>query len=58
MTPQGVQRAAADGGPMAMARLAVVPPGLLIERLVVAGEAVSLGARTVEVAHQAAAQRA
>ncbi|HSY34011.1 MAG TPA: hypothetical protein VLA42_18670 [Verrucomicrobiae bacterium] len=43
---------------MAMARLAVVPPGLLIERLVVADEAVSLGARTVEVAHQAAAQRA
>jgi hypothetical protein len=43
---------------MAMARLAVGPPGLLIERLAVVGEAVSLGARTDEAAHQAAAQRA
>lgn len=41
---------------MARARLAAVPPGLLIERLAVAGEAVSLGARTDEVAHQAAAR--
>jgi hypothetical protein len=41
---------------MAGARLAVVPPGLLIGVLAVAGEAVLLGARTDEVAHQAAAQ--
>lgn len=58
MTPQGAQRAAEDEGPMARARLAAVPPGLLIERLAVAGEAVSLGARTDEVAHQAAARPA
>jgi len=56
MTPPGAQRAAEDEGPMARARLAAVPPGLLIERLAVAGEAVSLGARTDEVAHQAAAR--
>ena len=56
MMPQGAQRAAADEGPMARARLAVVPPGLLIGMLEVAGEAVLLGTRTDEVAHQAAAQ--
>jgi hypothetical protein len=58
MRPRGALRVAADEGPMAMARLAVGPPGLLIERLAVVGEAVSLGARTDEAAHQAAAQRA
>ena len=58
MTRQGAQRAAEDEGPMARAWLAVVPPGLLIERLAVAGEAVLLAARTDEVAHQAAARPA
>jgi hypothetical protein len=56
MTPQVAQRVAADEGPMARARLAAVPPELLIERLVVAGEAVSLGAATDEAAHQVAAR--
>jgi len=58
MMPQGAQLAAAGEGRMEKARVAVVPPGLLIERLVVAGEAVSLGARRDGVAHPAAAQRA
>jgi len=58
MTLQAAQRVAADEGPMARARLAVVPPGLLIEGPVGAGEVVLLGARTDEVAHQAGAQRA
>jgi len=55
MMPQGAQRAAADEGPMARARLAAVPPGHPIEALAVAGEVVLLAARTDEVAHQAAA---
>ena len=54
MMPRGAQRMAADEGRMAMARLAVVPPVRPIGVLAVAGEAVSLGARTDEVAHQAA----
>jgi hypothetical protein len=56
MTPEGAQRAAADEGPMATARLAVVPQGHPIGVLAAAGEAVLLGARTDEVAHQAAAR--
>jgi hypothetical protein len=58
MTPQGAQRAAEDAGPMAMARLAVVPPGHPIGVLAVAGEAVSLVAGTDEAAHQVAERRA
>jgi hypothetical protein len=57
MMPQGAQRVAAVEGPMARGRLVAVPPGLLIELLAVAGEVVSLRARTDEVAHQAAARR-
>jgi len=57
MTPQGELRAAADGGPMARARLAVVPPGHPIGVLAVAGEEASLAAPTDEAAHQAAVQR-
>jgi hypothetical protein len=56
MMPQGAQRVAADEGPMAKARLAVVPQGHPIGVLAVAGEAVLLRARTDEVAHQAAAR--
>jgi hypothetical protein len=56
MMPQGAQRAAADEGPMARARLAVVPLEHPIGVLAAAGEAVLPGARTDEVAHQAAAR--
>jgi hypothetical protein len=67
MMPQGARLAVADEGPMATARLAVadegpmatvrlavVPPGRPIGVPAVAGEAVLLGERTDEVAHQAA----
>ena len=54
MMPQGARLAVADEGPMARARLAVGSLGLLIGALVVAGVAVSLGAPTDGVAHQAA----
>jgi hypothetical protein len=54
--PQGAWRVAADEGPMAWARLAVVPPGHPIGVLRVEGEAVLPGARTDEEAHQAAAR--
>jgi hypothetical protein len=54
MMPQGARLAVADEGPMATARLAVVPPGHPIGALAVAGEAVLLGARTDEVGRQAA----
>jgi hypothetical protein len=57
MMPQGAQRAVADEGPMARARLAAVAPGRPIGVPEVAGEAVLLGARTDEVAHQAAARQ-
>jgi hypothetical protein len=56
MMPQGAQRVAADEGPIARGRLVAVPPGLLIGVPAVAGEAVSLRARTDEVAHQAVAR--
>jgi hypothetical protein len=55
--PLGARRVAADEGPMATARLAAGLPGCPIGVLAVGGEAVSLGARTDEVAHQAAARQ-
>ena len=56
MMPQGAQRVAADEGPMARGRLVAVPPGRPIGVPAVAGEVVSLRARTDEVAYQAAAR--
>jgi len=56
MMQQGAQRVAADEGPMARARLAAELPGRPIGAPAVAGEVVSLGARTNEVAHQAVAR--
>ena len=56
MRPRGAQRVAADEGPMARGRLVAVPPGRPIGVPAVAGEVVSLRARTDEVAYQAAAR--
>jgi hypothetical protein len=58
MIPQGALRVAVDEGPMATARLAVVPPRHPIGALAAAGEAVSLGAGMDEAAHQAAVRQA